>query len=308
MISFKIYQTQILTQENGHFQHREFESMSKAKLTGGVEMKKEPDILSRRNFLKAGLGTLGAVAGTLATTSALGQVLKFKTPKQPLGPFFPDDGDPVHEIRESPDFSLPISEANDSDLTFIQGHKGKALGQLVSLKGKVLLRREGKLAPQSGAVIILWNASSTGKYNHRGDVDTPRFKHPNTGEGMERTHDENFQYWGRCITDGDGNYSFKTIVPGFYPADIREGWYRPPHLHFMISSPGVPQLVTQLYFKGNQIKNNDFIQELNAKDFLLRNKRLNATEQESLIVEYQSDSSGKTTDGLVGNYDFILTL
>jgi len=281
--------------------------MSKVKLTGGVVMKKKMDLLSRRNFLKTGLGALGTIAGTLATSSAFGQVLKLKTPRQGLGPFFPDDGDPVHEIRESPNFSLPISEANDNDLTFIQGHKGKALGQVAIVKGKVLFRQEGKLEPQSGAAIILWNASATGRYNHRGDSQTPRFKHPKTGAWVERTHDENFQYWGRCITDEDGNYSFKTIVPGFYPADINDGWYRPPHLHFMVTSPGIPQLVTQLYFKGYQIKNNDFIQQLNAKDFLLRNKRLNPAQQENLIVEYQSDPSGKITDGLVGEYDFILT-
>lgn len=253
------------------------------------------------------MGALGTVAGTLAAGSAFGQIAKLKTSKQPLGPFFPDEGDPVHEIRESPDFSLPISEANDNDLTFIQGHKGKALGQVVNLKGKVLVDRKGKLEPQSGAVIILWNASAGGRYNHRGDRDTPRFKHPETGEWMERTHDENFQYWGRSITDEGGNYSFKTIVPGFYPADINEGWYRPPHLHFMVTAPGVPQLVTQLYFKGNQVKDNDFIQQLNAKDPLLRNKRLNSAQQENLIVEYRADPSGKETDGLVGGYDFVLT-
>ena len=70
----------------------------------------------------------------------------------------------------------------------------------------------------------------------------------------------------------------------------------------------MPQLVTQLYFKGNAIKNDDFIQQLNAKDFLLRDRRLNTAQQENLIVEYQSDLSGKVKDGLVGKYDFILTL
>lgn len=266
------------------------------------------DNLSRRNFLKTGLGALGTVAGTLATSSAFGRALKLNTPVQPLGPFFPDDGDPVHEIRESPDFSLPISQANDNDLTFIKGQKGKALGQVVNIKGKVLLDKDGRMEPQSGALMILWNASASGRYNHRGDSRTPKFQHPETGTWLERNHDENFQYWGRCITDEEGNYSFKTIVPGFYPADIREGWYRPPHLHFMISPPGLPPLVTQLYFRGDQIKNNDFIQQLNAKDFLLRSKRLNALQQESLIVYYRWDPSGKITDGLVGEYDFILTI
>lgn len=265
------------------------------------------DLFSRRNFLKTGLTALGTVAGTLATGSAFGQMLKLNTPRQTLGPFFPDHGDPVHEIRENLDFRLPISEANDNDLTFINGNKGKAQGQVVYVKGKVLFNRGGKFESQPGAVILLWNASHTGRYNHRGDLEATRFKHPETGEWIERAHDENFQYWGRCITDKEGNYWFKTIVPGFYPVDIENGWYRPPHLHFMVTAPAIPQLVTQLYFKGDRLKGNDLIQQLNAKDKILRDKRLTTEEQENLIVEFKPDASGKIRDGLVGHYDFVLT-
>ncbi len=255
------------------------------------------------------MGALGTIAGTLATGSAFSQVLSLKTPRQTLGPFFPDEGDPVHEVRENLDFRLPVSEANDNDLTFIKGHSGKARGQTVYVKGKVLFKSSnGAMEPQRGAVIIMWNASASGRYNHRGDIDTTRFKHPRTGEWVERTHDENFQYWGRAITDIEGNYWFKTVVPGFYPVDIEKGWYRPPHLHFMIMAPGIPQLVTQLYFKGEQIENNDFLKSLNAKDLILRDQRLSTEEQENVIVEFQSDPAGKFTDGLVGQYDFVLGL
>ncbi|CAH1388198.1 dioxygenase family protein [Candidatus Nitrotoga sp. M5] len=272
-------------------------------------MEKKSSSFSRRNFFKTSFGTLGAVSGTLAAKSVFGQALNLETPRQTLGPFFPDDGDPVKEIRENLDFRLPISEANDNDLTFLNGHKGKAQGQIVYLKGKVLLNKgNGTREPQPGAVIIMWNASASGRYNHRGDTETTRFKHPKTGKLIERTHDENFQYWGRCITDKQGNYWFKTIVPGFYPVDLEDGWYRPPHLHFMVTAPAIPQLVTQLYFKGNQVIDNDFIQELNAKDGILRSGRLKAEEQENLVVKYQKDTTGKITDGLVGNYDFVLSL
>lgn len=263
--------------------------------------------LSRRNFLKTNLSALGTLAGTFATGSAFGQVLKLNTPRQTLGPFFPDDGDPVHEIRENLDFRLPISEANDNDLTFVNGHPGKARGQIVYVKGKVLFNRGGTPEPQPGAVILMWNASASGRYNHRGDTEATRFQHPETGKWVERTHDENFQYWGRCITDKDGHYWFKTIVPGFYPVDIKNGWYRPPHLHFMVTAPAIPQLVTQLYFKGDQLEGNDFIQQLNARDNILRDQRLTKNEQENVIVEYREDPAGAITDGLVGHYDFVLT-
>ncbi len=281
-------------------------------------MSEDKERLSRRTFLKTSLGTAGTVAGTLIGGSALAQALKQGTslseavarrgtPPQTLGPFFPDDGDPEIEIRENLDFRLPISEANDNDLTFIQGRSGKAKGQVINLSGKVWFTWQGKMKPQPGAVLILWNASASGRYNHRGDQENKKFKHPVSGDWVERTHDEHFQYWGRSVTDVEGNYNFKTVIPGFYPADLKGGWYRPPHLHFMVTAPGIPQLVTQLYFKGDEIKDNTFIQELNAKDFILRSKRMTPEEQESVIIEYKKDTSGKTADGLAGKYDFVLT-
>ena len=74
----------------------------------------------------------------------------------------------------------------------------------------------------------------------------------------------------------------------------------------MVSAPGIPQLVTQTYFRGDAIKDVDFIQGLNKRDGLLRDRRLKKEEQESLIVEYKKDATGKITDGLVGDFDFNL--
>ncbi len=258
---------------------------------------------SRRHFMKKSLTAAGAFLGTLAASSAWGKLCRLPTPPQSLGPFFPDDGDPVHEIRESQDFSLPIHQANDNDLTFVKGKKGRAEGQAVTLRGRVLSEKDGDCVPQKGAVVILWNASATGRYNHRGDEDNTRFKHPETGEWVERQHDPHFQYWGRCLTDAEGNYEFRTIVPGYYPIDPRGRVFRPPHLHFLVSAPGRPQKVTQLYFKGEAVKHNELVQKLNSRDFILRDRRLTREEQESLIVEYRQEQDGT----LSGRYDFILT-
>ncbi|MCA9473979.1 MAG: hypothetical protein MRJ96_00570 [Nitrospirales bacterium] len=275
---------------------------------------------SRRAFLQNSLGMVGAVAGTLMGAPALARSLQQetrmreglpsngRTPRQTLGPFFPDDGDPVTDIRENLDFRLPISEANDNDLTSIRGKDGKAKGQVVYIRGNVLKDVRGALEPVPGAVLIEWNASASGRYNHRGDQGNVQFQHPLSGEWIERSHDDHFQYWGRCITDAEGHYWFKTIVPGFYPVDVEAQWYRPPHLHFMITAPGVPQLVTQLYFRGEHIQGNDFIQGLNAKDGILQSDRMTEEERESVIIEYANDPAGLITDGLVGHYDFVLSL
>ena len=150
-------------------------------------MRKIEDVRSRRTFLKNSVGVVGAMTGMVIGLPALSQTLQDHTrngeadtrrgtPRQTLGPFFPDDGDPEKEIRENLDFRLPISEANDNDLTSIQGNNGKAKGQVVSIRGKVRSSQRGHVTPVPGAVLIEWNASASGRYNHRGDQDNTRFK------------------------------------------------------------------------------------------------------------------------------------
>jgi protocatechuate 3,4-dioxygenase beta subunit len=264
------------------------------------------DSFSRRNFLKFSLGSLGAAISTMIVSSALGKVCDFQnTPRQTIGPFFPGDGDEVHDIRENLDPRLPIWGANDNDLTFIKSHSGIAKGQVVYIKGRVLGSEKKGCVASPGATIIMWNASASGRYNHKGDTENLSFIHPKTNQRVERTHDENFQYWGRNTTDKNGHYWFKTIVPGYYPIDRRGKVFRPPHLHFLIMAPGRAQLITQLYFRGDTLNDNEIIQKLNARDFILRDDQLSRREQESLIVDYKVNSSEEFKDGLVGEYDFI---
>jgi protocatechuate 3,4-dioxygenase, beta subunit len=270
-------------------------------------MKSKEKSFSRRKFLKFGLGSLGAVIVPMVASSAFGKVCDLqKTPRQTIGPFFPDDGDEIHAIREDLDPRLPIWGANDNDLTFIQKRSDIAKGQVVYLKGHVLARGKQGCIAVPGATIIMWNASASGRYNHKGDTENLSFIHPKTNQRVERTHDENFQYWGRNITDKSGNYWFKTIVPGYYPIDRGGKVFRPPHLHFLIMAPGRGQLITQLYFKGEAINDNEMIQKLNAEDFILRDDRLSKKEQESLVVEYKINSSEEFKNGAVGEYDFVL--
>ena len=94
--------------------------------------------LSRRTLLKLGAGYVGLFAGGLMCSSVMADLITQYTPRQSLGPFFPDDGDEVDAIREILDRLLPISQANDQDLTFVKGHQGKAKGQVIYLRGRVL--------------------------------------------------------------------------------------------------------------------------------------------------------------------------
>ena len=270
----------------------------------GEHMPLPSDHISRRMVLTRSAGIVGFIMSGLLTHTSFATLLTKPTPRQGLGPFFPDDGDEIEAIRENTDPHLPISQANDQDLTFVKGRKGKAQGQMIYLNGQVLDTKIGK--PISDAVLIMWSASASGRYNHKGDEGTNSFPHPKTGAIIHRTLDEHFQYWGKAVTNEQGKYWFKTIVPGFYPIDLRAGLYRPSHLHFKILHPKFPTFVTQLYFRGDHIPNNALNQELLPKDVVILDAGLTTEEQERVVVDYVPDESGEMTDGLVGHYDFLI--
>ena len=153
------------------------------------------------------------------------------------------------------------------------------------------------------ATIIIWQASANGRYNHQGDTQSNTFRHPVSRKIIKRTIDPFFQYWGKSTSDAEGKYKFKTIVPGFYPANLDRGWYRPPHIHFLVSATGFPQFVTQMYFKSDQLLENAWIQKLNAKDLLLQNPRITEEQRKRLLVDFKVDSA---TNELRGKFDITL--
>jgi len=70
---------------------------------------------------------------------------------------------------------------------------------------------------------------------------------------------------------------------------------------------GYPQFVTQMYFRSELIKENEFLQELNKQDLLLQSDSISEQQREKLVVEFTEDSTGERLDGLVGNFDITLT-
>ena len=234
------------------------------------------------------------------------------TPRQTRGPFFPFDHVVAHPIREESQSTGPLVLANDHDLTRIKGQSGRAQGQIIYFQGQLLRRTSGEnggaalCQPVAGATVVLWQANFSGRYNHRGDDSSNvTFPHPKTRRLIERVYDEHFQYYGKVVSDEQGRFQFKTILPGFYPA--ADDWYRPPHLHFSVRARGLPEFVTQTYFTGEALPEHGLIEELNAKDWILRDSRIKPDQQEQVIVEFQKDSSGVLTDGLVGECQWLLS-
>lgn len=142
-----------------------------------------------------------------------------------------------------PVFSQNDVRADETDLS-IGADGQRVLGQLMIVTGRVL-DEDGRPVPDT--LVELWQANAAGKYNHPAD----RFQAP---------VDPNFSGCGRCVTDAEGRYSFRTIKPGAYPVQDSGNWWRPPHIHFSLCGPSfLTRLITQMYFPGEPLNEIDNI-------------------------------------------------
>jgi protocatechuate 3,4-dioxygenase beta subunit len=197
--------------------------------------------LNRRRWLQLGLGLAAGSTTGFVPVDQINPDDCSLTPSMELGPF------PPMKSRTQPD--------HDLDLTKVQGQTGVATGEMIEVMGKIL---DDKCLPVEGAIVELWQANHYGKYNHEYDI--------------QGQHDPNFQGWGQVVTKRDGHYRFKTVVPGLYAQRTR-------HIHFKISKRGYHELVTQLYFEGEQRNNTDGIYN-------------NLTDEEQKDVTRSIDRSG----------------
>ncbi|MEI6790565.1 MAG: protocatechuate 3,4-dioxygenase [Myxococcaceae bacterium] len=199
------------------------------------------------------------------------------TPAQASGPFYP-----VKPPKET-----------SSDLTVVHGKK--ALGVEVYLLGRIL---DTHGMPLAHAEVEIWQACQAGSYNHPRDTNpAPR--------------DPNFEYYARTVTDASGNYLFKTIIPGPYPAD--DTWMRPSHIHFKVSSSAASRpFITQLYFDGNSFPNQVLsvvrgkqitglvLNKLNELDLMLR--EVSEPGHSKLIVPFSKTEGFDAPVGLFNIY------
>jgi len=126
---------------------------------------------------------------------------------------------------------------------------------VIWIEGEVV-DTDGK--PVEDALIDLWQANAAGRYRHPHDPNPAPL-------------DPNFQGWAIVPSGTNGQFRFKKIMPGSYPAS--RTWMRPPHIYFKVSKRGYGELVTQMYFPDHK---------LNAGDRLL--KRKSAAEQKLMIA------------------------
>lgn len=131
---------------------------------------------------------------------------------------------------------LPMGEF-DADLIRNYATPGEsAIGERILVHGHVL---DEAARPVSNTLIEVWQANAGGRYRHKNDSYLAPL-------------DANFGGYGRCMTDENGRYEFRTIRPGPYPWPNGGNDWRPAHIHFSVFGHAFAQrLITQMYFEGD---------------------------------------------------------
>jgi protocatechuate 3,4-dioxygenase, beta subunit len=164
----------------------------------------------------------------------------------------------------------------DWDLTRNGCTSGEPLGERIIVAGRVL---DESARPMPHTLIEIWQTNAAGRYVHIADQhDAPL--------------DPNFFGGGRCITDREGRYFFRTIKPGAYPWGNHDNAWRPAHIHLSLFGPSfLTRLVTQLYFPGDPLLAFDPIflaTPLHARDRLVARFSLGLT-QPGIALGYEFD-------------------
>ena len=137
---------------------------------------------------------------------------------------------------------------------------GDVDGTPLIIEGRVF--SEDCTTPLANAVVDVWHCTPDGDY----DNDTSAF-----------------ELRGRIRTDASGYYVFSTVQPGRY---LNGAELRPMHIHYRVEAEDHVELVTQLYFAGDEFIDSDPW----------------ATEERA--VPLTDDGDG----GLVGTFDIVLAV
>lgn len=114
-------------------------------------------------------------------------------------------------------------------------------GRVLNLQGQ----------PVAGGLVDLWQADSKGNYSH-----------------FDKRQSE-FNLRRRIVTDADGRYRVRSIVPSGYGCNpqgptqaclnqLGRHGQRPAHIHFFVSAPGYEHLTTQINLSNDQYLWDDF--------------------------------------------------
>jgi hydroxyquinol 1,2-dioxygenase len=151
---------------------------------------------------------------------------------------------------------------------YVGEHKAMAHGSDISpsLEGERMFvsSRVTDLAgkPLAGVPVDVWHADDDGYY----DSQKPTYE---TDGPSSRA---------RFITDADGRFFFRTILPCSYPIptdgpvgemilQTRRHPMRPAHVHFLVAAPGYEPLITHVFIEGDKYIDSDVV--FGVKDELI---------------------------------------
>jgi protocatechuate 3,4-dioxygenase, alpha subunit len=134
-----------------------------------------------------------------------------------------------------PFFQIGLEDLYQTDLTV----PGLA-GTVITVSGKIL---DADQLPVPDALVEVWQANSFGKYAHPDDY-------------QDKPFDPGFIGFGRCPTNAEGAFQFRTIKPGSVPSST--GAPQAPHINVSIFMRGLLNgLVTRIYFSDEERNSGD---------------------------------------------------
>ncbi len=161
--------------------------------------------------------------------------------------------------------------------------------EILYVSGQVISSEDGR--PLANAVLDVWNANGKGDY-----------------ENEDPTQPE-YNLRGRMLTDENGRYEFRTVVPapyeigkggpvGEFLKEIDRHAWRPAHIHFKLSQVGYKSVTTMLFIAGDPWIDNDSIGAV-KESLLLKLEECNDPKE---LMSRGEDRRFYTTE-----YDFILS-
>jgi len=188
----------------------------------------EHSIVTRRGLIVGGLA-LGIPAVLAACSSGGGE----RTSRPPRGTRGAAGGSPTTLAPTPACGNGAATEAQTEGPFFEPDSPEKAdftndvsTGTPIVLTGAVLTT---DCRPVGRALLDVWHADAGGEYDNHG-----------------------YRLRGHFLTDDQGAYTLRTIVPGNYPGRTR-------HFHFKVRPPDGSVLTTQLYFPGEPRNQQDSI-------------------------------------------------
>lgn len=191
------------------------------------------------------------------------------------------------EISQSPDACNPTTldyygqgpfyTANAPSISNNQLAESNEAGTRLIISGRVQTLDCTAVIPNT--ILDMWQANDAGAYDNNG-----------------------FNLRGITQSNSQGFYSFETILPGKY---LNGALYRPSHIHFKITPPGFPTMVTQLYFQGDTDIPADAAASITSGTFDATNRIIPITLNGQSIYEGSWDIA-VDGDGVVGVADIHL--